>query len=735
MNMDVKKIILLFVIFSATLCQANESNTALPVEIEVVKITKTASFQAFTGVFNTPNTEVISYGDFSFAYSDNYYDQGNVINRLNGFQKAKDLKFGLGIFPNLEIIGRLGTSTIHCNGYTDDNCGFRDLSGSIKYQIPFIPKNWFQLAIGGQDIGGSVVLSQAYYISASKSFGLNQFGSVRTSVGVSNSDNALDYMNGAFGSVEYQPFDLLQVAVEYDANVVNAGVKAFAPEAWLPKGWQVSAAAQLYTSDSDHNEKDEWFSFNLTIPMGSTSPRKSTKQIMQDEVVVISGTKNSETVATNTALLDDKTSAGTSDLTLDNEPSNRLVATASKKHQAASVVTQEDLTTFSHFLANYGFESISIGLDEKFANKLVIKFENNLYNRNEDDAMQVMAKLVDEHLHTNATIDLTNFGLIVKTVQLDFANSKALALGQYASVKNRNLVSNWFADDNVKWLVNNESSAYFVPRLIVAPAVSSLVGTEYGAFDFQLVLSLNAQMSLWPGALVDFRYMTDTIANTDDFEKNKYIYNRFAIRKGIDRRLFHQTFSLPLNVFTQFSYGRIYGNSDGLLNETRWQSTDNLHRVTLLAGEFDQKPVNSSSRTITHQPLLLKYRYRYSPLNWDVELTAGEYWGGDKGFTLRSLHWFDNVQVGLKYRKSKFDDRDGGEEEDFFAIGFSIPLNFNKSMNPKYGFQVKGIEQWNYYVETSLTEKNTGNHIKTGFGQEPALYNNLNQVYFNRDRY
>ena len=102
---------------------------------------------------------------------------------------------------------------------------------------------------------------------------------------------------------------------------------------------------------------------------------------------------------------------------------------------------------------------------------------------------------------------------------------------------------------------------------------------------------------------------------------------------------------------------------------------------------------------------------------------------------MKSSHWFGNAQINVQYKRTKFDEIDGGEEEDFFAIGFSIPLNFGKSMNSKYGFQIKGIEQWNYSVQTSLTDKNTGNSIKTGFGIEPALYHNLNQAYFNRDRF
>ena len=166
----------------------------------------------------------------------------------------------------------------------------------------------------------------------------------------------------------------------------------------------------------------------------------------------------------------------------------------------------------------------------------------------------------------------------------------------------------------------------------------------------------------------------------------------------------------------------------------RYVTDNGNHRFSLLLGDFKDKQIGRRPQ-VSHQPKLAKYRFRYRPLNWDMEVTAGEYWQGDKGFTVKSSHWFGNTQINMQYKRTKFDEIDGGEEEDFFAIGFSIPLNFGKSMNSKYGFQIKGIEQWNYSVQTSLTDKNTGNSIKSRFGIEPALYHNLNQAYFNRDRF
>jgi hypothetical protein len=697
-------------------------------------VTDTVSMQGFTGVFNTPNAAVINYGNFDFSYSDNYYDQGSRGNTNNGFQSASDLKFGIGLLPGLEIVGRLGTQKWHCNHFlSKKHCGSRDLSGSLKYQIPFIPNNWFDLAIGGQDVGGSAVKTEAYYGVASKNFTLNNLGNVRISLGYSTSDNALNYMNGGFGSVEYQPIELIQIVAEYDANAVNVGVKIFTPKEWLPEGWAASAGAQLYSSESEHNEKRNWFSFDLNIPLGTTKSRPSS-QTVANRVVKLASTHQNKTLLSKPSLVIAPELFITENLPTESpekqlSPSTNAEATDIKRNR----INIEGIEKFANYVTNYGFESVNIGLNQA-ENGLIVEFENNIYNRNEDDAINIMARLISQKLPVNTELNLLNYGLVVKTVNIEFTENSVLDVKPKETNSSANILLNLFSGNSDKWLVNNASSAYFTPRVTLAPAISSLIGTEYGAFDYQVIASINPQISIWPGAVVDIRYMSDTLLHSDDFEDGKFINNRFSILKGIDRRLIHQTLALPLNIFTQFSFGRVYGNADGILNETRYVTDNGNHRFSFLVGDFEDKQVGNFAQ-VNHQPKLAKYRFRYRPLNWDIEVTAGEYWKGDKGFTLKSSHWFGNAQINVQYNRTKFDEIDGGEEEDFFAIGFSIPLNFGKSMKSNYGFQIKGIEQWNYSVQTSLTDKNSGNTIKTGFGIEPALYHNLNQAYFNRDRF
>jgi hypothetical protein len=736
-----KKIVTFFSLLAVANAGQTESLTA-----KAPAVKNSYSMQAFTGVFNTPTAETIEYGTFAFSYSDNYFDQGHIILKENGFQEAHDLKFGVGILPNIEIVGRLGTRHWGMNQYTGENFGFRDLSGSIKWQIPFIPKDWFSLAIGGQDIAGSVVKSKAYYVSGSKEFSFSSIGAVRTSLGVAKSDNAIGYMDGVIGSVEYQPFDVLQLAAEYDANAVNAGVKVFAPETWLPNGWDLYLSAQLYSSDKEHNEQDTWFNAGVNILLGSGSYSKSENKVLvsRNEALateVVAGNIRKEPTAKEMLV------EGNSDLRVNDAMIvSKAISEIHSSPLSLPLPDTESLQAFAAYLTDYGFESVSVGINNKQEDvTVIVRFENNLYNRDEQQAMDIVAALVRSRLDVDAVVEMTNYGLIVAKVDVfssashgeNNAGSESERVNTKADGSYESVNKSWFASllsDDIDWVVKNETSAHFVPRLIFSPAVSSLIGTEYGAFDYQLMLSSNLQMSVWDGGVIDIRHLSTPLLNSDDFEEGEYFQRQYGIEDGIDQRLFHQTISLPYNVFTKFSYGRINGNSDGLLNETRWASDNNLHRVSLLLGDYEDSDLDQLGRKIFHQPKLLKYRYRYRPLDWDVELTAGEYWEGDKGFTLRSLHWFGDVQVGLKYQRTKFDEVDGGEEEDFLALGFSIPLNLKKSMRSNYGFQVRGVEQWNYYVETSLTEKNTGNQIKTGFGKEPFLYHNLNQAYFNRDR-
>ena len=137
----------------------------------------------------------------------------------------------------------------------------RDLSASAKYKIPFIPEDWFSVAIGARDIGGAVNQFSAYYGVISK-----EWWQFRINAGMSNSQSGLGQMNGPIGGVEWQPVDWLQLLAEYDGSSRNIGLRLYNPAAWLPAGWQVSSSLLAKQSEA-RAEKDYWWGVALKIPL------------------------------------------------------------------------------------------------------------------------------------------------------------------------------------------------------------------------------------------------------------------------------------------------------------------------------------------------------------------------------------------------------------------------------------------------------------------------------------
>ena len=168
------------------------------------------SFQGYTGLLNTPNAEVIPYGEWVLQYS----DQVELGSR---FEHGDNYTPAFGIFPNVELNGRLAAESTHTNLFRDPE--LRDLSANIKIQVPFIPRDWFAIAIGLQDIGGEADAFDTQYMVVSREL----FDHVRISAGVGRADGAASTgrLDGEFGGLEWAPWPWLTLLTEYDAAQVN----------------------------------------------------------------------------------------------------------------------------------------------------------------------------------------------------------------------------------------------------------------------------------------------------------------------------------------------------------------------------------------------------------------------------------------------------------------------------------------------------------------------------------
>ncbi len=648
--------------------------------------------EPYTGLLKTPNAQVADYGLAQFDFSNPIERQGGYIDGYNYMATA-------GLFPGLEVTGRIATQEHDSHCFTE-GCGIRDLSASAKYQLPFIPKEWFDVAIGARDMGGAANNFRAYYGVLSK-----EWKQLRFTAGAGTSESPLGQLDGPFGGVEWQPFGWLQLLAEYDANSVNLGAKLFTPQQWSPTGWQAYTSVQAYQQE-DRAERDYWFGVGIKVPMwlGSkhTAAAVQSNRITPEEIAdanqrVASVSQQATTTSSVTAV--------------------SVPATVTPAVTKPEIADTQPLVAQ---LQQAGFESIRAAVID---NQLMVALENNRYNWNELDALGVALGLMADYAPAQ-TRDLQLILLNQKLPVLAVSSSKTCAqayLQQTGNCDNRTTFFDVSTRDLTKQLAKlntqpETNNASFRPRLVVAPAIRSNVATEYGVLDYSLALSSNLQLPLWQGAMFDTRHLAP-LSESDDYEDGA-IWGKSRYESEFDRVLVHQAFRLPAELFTKFSAGRIMSDYEGVQNETRWESAQGVHRFKLETARF-----TSDERDHTATPILGSYRYYKADWDWAGELTVGEFWQGDHGYKLVSKHWFGDTEIRLFLRDTR---------EQIAGIEFAIPLTLRQDMKPTRFGQLRGSEQFAYGIETLVGKEH--NRLTSGIGITPGLTHNVDQVYFNRDR-
>jgi hypothetical protein len=215
------------------------------------------SFQGFRGVINTPNSEVMKEGEFEFLYT-------NQIENISGItspdfrdnKEQKNFFLNMGFLPNLD----LNFQYAYGYDYTKDKKYLSNRVVNAKYQVPFIPKDLFSMAIGIQDMGGGNPYIGNKYAVISK-----EFNNVRTNIGYAIGDNE-GSIDGAFASIEYQPLSWLQIVGEYDSKEWNGAIKS---EYSVDISKQKVNFGAMAKSSLDYN--DIYFGLYANIPFNDKS--------------------------------------------------------------------------------------------------------------------------------------------------------------------------------------------------------------------------------------------------------------------------------------------------------------------------------------------------------------------------------------------------------------------------------------------------------------------------------
>ncbi|GAD80123.1 YjbH domain-containing protein [Vibrio ezurae] len=633
------------------------------------------SQQGFSGLIFTPNAQTLATGRGSAQFA-----QG--VPYKNSIAELDSWYVNAGVFPHLEVGSRIVTSTYDCNGYFDTGCGIRDLSATAKLQMPYLEEFLgFNLAFGAQDIGGAASNFDAYFVVADTEIdALN----LRLSGGYGKSELSLGVLDGAFAGAEWQPFDFLQFAGEYDAQEFNAAVRVMTPKDLLPYGAQLAAQYQLY---SGHENQDQTlWGVSASVPFfGDTFTRQKYSDFKPDT-----------------------------------------------QAQLKSQLTQNEASSLTQLIGKLeqeGFVNIRVGSN---LDTLVVALENKRYLHNAMDGAGVALGIISAYAGEGVFSDLPRGTSKAQKVDLVLLKNKLPMLAINTELQcyrdflqlGTECSHTAFSSENLTdklamttWLYEVSNDGFGYSELTFAPVMNYAVATEYGFFDYSIGLGTNLYTPLWKGGAIDVRHILP-ITNSDDYDDG--YYEPGALENQIDRALFHQAFNLPADMMTQFSLGLVRGDYYGGQNETQWYSPQGMHNLGFEAGYFT---ASESTDPEARTPMLAHYRLSVAQWNWQMQVQGGEFWGGDQGVKATSSHWLGDTRLDASYLNS--------ESEQFVTFNVSVPLTFWRGMRPQ-PITVRGTSEWNFSVQTRVGE--THNKLNTGLGKTASNYHNLDRQYYDRAR-
>ena len=664
------------------------------------------SLQGYTGLLNIPNAAVTDQGKVVLFYSDQ--EESSKRDWLN---REDSYIFSLGLLPCFEIGGRI----------TDAAPGeIRDLSANFKIKMPFIPEDSYlpDLAFGMQDVGGGAKNFQTKYLVASK-----EWWRLRFTMGYGFGPDRLD---GAFGGLELKAFDWLYLLGERDTEEANVGLRLVTPELG---GWPISLQATAKSS-LDHRSRDLEFGIGLQFVLGMD---RHNRQPMPDKAAAtVAGTSRNDSpvIAGKTKQFHEP--ASVQEIAM---PPGRLAMTTGGVTAASAQDKVGDgkpaLQTLQEKLAADGFQNVRVGTDPEGA-LLVIEYENRRYNYNQLDGLGVVIGTVVD----NVSPDFEILQLIIKVqgirmLQLtaplaDFRSFLQNPDNEYQLDGALGITTEVAVDDSVRFIDEKANPSFLKSELFLAPALSTLVASDYGNFDYMLSLKPDLYVNLWPGAVLNARW--DIPLDWSDVYDDGQVYGNSRKGSQFERLMLFQAIKATPSVMLNLGAGYILRDTYGTLNELMWTPGSGNHRFMLKHAYLDN--TESSVPDEKKSVYLGSYRYYSSPLDLYLIGTAGKFLDQDRGYRLELKRFFGDTALTIYFK----DSQTAAEEHVQMAgVQFSIPLTFRRDMKP-YIVQVKGSDEWSYSQETKIVSPGEANYLATSIGVNPQPRYNLERIFYNRDR-
>lgn len=550
----------------------------------------------------------------------------------------------------------------------------RDLSANIKYKLP---KLWFWMpdfAIGIQDAGSKANYYENYYIVADKTI-----GPIRASIGYGSSHSSAksQRMDGVFGGIEARILPWLSLLGEYD-------------------GKQKHIAARFQTGKIWCNR------FNLT---GMVSHNLDTKH----NSIQFSISFYPEEFQSN------------------------------YKEKVLIKKSNFDYTEYIKILENEGLTDLKLYKKEK--NTLVIEYDNRVFRHNEKDAIFT---IISYALHLKKKPK--NLILITKKSGIEISSFKVSlkSFGNYLNDPSditkkydlKNSIDDISPPNKGTLLVEGSQKEKFKLHLEFSPVLKTMVATEVGLLDYQLLLGSTARINLFKG--IDFTARYDFhIDHSDEFDPDKlgvfsYLYNK----GGLSSIMLHYTQNLNgfINTISSGLYKYEY---IGVVDQLSYVYENNLFGLKLgyfkHFGDYEHPDTQENKKFF-----LAKYTYSYQPLDLQLSFQAGQYWKQDRGFDIELKKFFGDIAISIKYLQTSPKNKKSffwaESSNKYVGLYLEMPLDFRKSKTNGRYFQLQGNNAWSHGLRTTVARKDGTNKITPGNGEEPIFDLEHKKDFFNRNR-
>lgn len=473
----------------------------------------TPGYHSVPGHIHVPSAQSLAPSEIWFSWS-NYSERGFKTHHSHNFHIAA----GLG--QGLTIAGRM-------SGHSYNHRVHSDLSLHLHWKIPWIPRHWFDFAVGIQDIGGAIAYYHGYYAVASR-----EFGPLALTLGWGHGEYMTKRSQGLLAAIGWQPFSFLGLSTEFDGHDLNAKARLSTPDRWLHgrvgMGLQgavthitrkpdffVSAYAQLSIASSPGQQR--------LAARALRSPRNI--QVRTRFPLVKTPRLRAQYPGTPT------------------QPSTFQHSASSKEQQ-----THQETQKLAHDLIALGLERVRVAQREDV---LRICIDNAVFERSHIDALGVVLGLASSSPQQRGRIEVTvtKNALPLMTVSTQAAAFRRMILGA-AAVPGLVRVQSG-SPSPCPALASRGSSGgssqqgplpFGRPRLSLVPRLAKTAATEVGYLDLQLNAMWGLELPLAYGSTLKVAYQHE-IWHTSDFARHGML-SMFRLRPGFVQAALHQAFPI-----------------------------------------------------------------------------------------------------------------------------------------------------------------------------------------------